>query len=58
VTKVEFYVNGSRKCSDNSSPYTCTWSVPAGIGVTYTLEVRAYDAAGNVGSCVEHVTSQ
>lgn len=58
VTKVEFYVNGSRKCSDSTSPYTCTWSVSATVGVAYTLEARAYDAAGNVGSAVVHVTSQ
>jgi chitinase len=58
VTKVEFYINGSRKCTDKVAPYTCNWSVSATAGVAYTLEVRAYDAAGNIGSSVVHVTSQ
>jgi hypothetical protein len=58
VTKVDFYINGSRKCSDNTSPYSCTWNVPSTVGVIYTLEARAYDAAGNIGRSVVHVTSQ
>jgi hypothetical protein len=58
VTKVEFYINGSRKCSDNSRPYSCSWSVSSALGVSYTLEARAYDAAGNVGRSTVHVTSQ
>ncbi len=58
VTKVEFYVNGTRKCSDNSSPYTCAWSVPAAPGVTYSLALKAYDAAGNIGTSTIFVTSK
>jgi len=48
VTKVEFWVNGSRKCSDNAAPYTCSWKAPTTPGITYTIEARAYDASGNV----------
>jgi chitinase len=50
VKKVEFWVNGTRKCSDNSVPYSCSWGVPTARGLTYTLEARAYDAAGNIAS--------
>ena len=47
VARVEFSVNGSLKCSDTTSPYACSWKVPAKPGVTYTLRARAYDLAGN-----------
>ena len=50
ATKVEFYVNGSRKCSVANSPYACAWKVPRASGRTYQLQAKAYDAAGNVGS--------
>jgi hypothetical protein len=50
VTKVEFLVNGSLKCTDTSNPYTCSWKVPASKNSTYTITARAYDATGNVGS--------
>jgi hypothetical protein len=36
----------------------CTWNVSSTVAVNYTLEARAYDAAGNVGSSVLNVTSQ
>jgi len=47
VTRVEFYVNNSLNCSDIASPYTCFWKVPGAKKKTYTITVRAYDAAGN-----------
>ena len=50
VTKVEFYVGGVILCTDTSAPYSCTWSVPRSKGKTYTLEARAHDQAGNVGT--------
>jgi len=58
VTRVEFYVNSVLKCTDTSSPYTCTWKVPKTVGVTYSLQAKAYDAPGNAGiSAVVQVTS-
>lgn len=45
VTKVNFYVNGFRKCTDTSAPYTCNFSMPRGTKVS--VKARAYDAAGN-----------
>ena len=59
VTKVEFLVNGSRKCSDTAAPYTCAWTVPQKHGVTYRLKAKAWDAAGNTKtSDVVSVVSQ
>jgi hypothetical protein len=50
VTRVEFYVNGSLKCTDTSAPHTCSWGVPAARGKSYQLQAKAHDAAGNIGS--------
>jgi hypothetical protein len=50
VTKVEFYVNGSLVCTDNTGSYTCAWKVPAVSGRSYQLQAKAYDTAGKVGS--------
>ncbi len=47
VGKVELLVDGAVKDVDFSAPYTFDW-VPSHEGRT-TLEVRAYDAAGNMG---------
>lgn len=49
VTRVEFYVNGSLLCTDTVAPYACNWNVPGKANVFYTLEAKAYDAAGNTG---------
>ncbi len=59
VTKVEFYVNGSILCSLTKPSYACIWSVPGAKGKSYRLQVKAYDAAGNVGaSSIVNVTSK
>ncbi len=50
VTKVLFYVAGALRCTDTSAPYTCAWSVPSTVNKTYTIQSKAYDAAGNIGS--------
>lgn len=47
VAKVEFYVNGALKCTETSAPYRCSWAVPRRAGRTYSLQAKAYDAAGN-----------
>jgi hypothetical protein len=51
VTVVEFYVDTRLVCPpDQSSPYACTWEVPAAGGDRrYQLHATAYDAAQNVG---------
>jgi hypothetical protein len=50
MIKVEFYVNGSLLCTDNTRPYNCTWRVPAASGRSYQLQAKAHDASGNVGA--------
>ena len=49
VTKAEFYLNGSLVATDTSTPYIYSWNTSAVAVGTYTLMVKAYDAAGNVG---------
>ncbi len=50
VTKVEFYVDGTLKGSDTSSPYSVTWDTTTATNGNHTLLAKASDAAGNVGS--------
>jgi hypothetical protein len=45
VTKVEFFVNGSLKCSDSTSPYSCTFKMPEGNNIQ--VMAKSHDAAGN-----------
>jgi hypothetical protein len=45
VSHVEFYVGGSLKCTDSTSPYTCAFVMPSGTSIS--VRARAYDAAGN-----------
>ncbi|MDP2672116.1 MAG: Ig-like domain-containing protein [Candidatus Daviesbacteria bacterium] len=47
VSKVEFYVNNSTKCTDTSLPYSCNWRVPGKRGTSYTLTAKAYDSSNN-----------
>ena len=50
IAHVDFLVNGTVKCSDTGSPYTCGWNVPSAKGKSYQLQVKAYDTAGQVGT--------
>lgn len=56
VTKVQFYVNGSLKCTDSSSPYTCLWK-PRFRNRVYNLKAVGYDAAENYGASTIQVKS-
>jgi PKD repeat protein len=44
VNRVLFYVNGYRKCTDYSYPYTCNFTMLRG---NVQVKARAYDAVGN-----------
>jgi hypothetical protein len=57
VTRVEFRINNSLKCSDTSAPYSCMWNVPGSRGATYLLKATAYDDANNSSSYQISVTS-
>ena len=50
VNRVEFFVNGTIKCTDTTSPYSCGWQVPAALNKSYTLTAIAYDTSGNQAS--------
>jgi subtilisin family serine protease len=50
VTAVEFYLDGELKSTDMTSPYIWLWDTRTVADDSYTVETKAYDAAGNVGS--------
>jgi peptidoglycan hydrolase-like protein with peptidoglycan-binding domain/sulfur relay (sulfurtransferase) DsrF/TusC family protein len=50
VTSVQFYVDGVLKTSDNTSPYSFFLDTTSLSNGTHTLQTRASDGAGNMGS--------
>jgi hypothetical protein len=58
VTKVEFRVNGSLKCTLTAEPYTCSWTPWTASGTKNTIRAIAYDAAGNTASHTIFVHTQ
>lgn len=49
VQKVEFFLNGSRICTDSVAPFTCVWKASA-YSANVQFQTKSYDAAGNVGT--------
>ncbi len=49
VSKVEFYVDGTLKSTDTTSPYTYSWNT-AGLSGSHTVSAKAYDPSNNIGS--------
>jgi hypothetical protein len=47
VTKVELYINGSLSGTDESAPYRFIWDTEDWNDGDYTLQAKAYDAAGH-----------
>ena len=60
ISKVEFYVNGSNKCTIalNLTSYTCTWSVPGKKNTQYAISAKAYDTSNNTQSASVTVTAK
>ena len=50
VSRVELFVDGSLVGTDTTSPYTIAWNTTTSSNGSHSLQTRAYDAAGNVGS--------
>ncbi|HTA64796.1 MAG TPA: Ig-like domain-containing protein, partial [Xanthomonadaceae bacterium] len=50
VTRVEFYVDGTLKGTDTTSPYSMTLDSTTLANGSHTLTSKAYDAANNVGT--------
>lgn len=58
VNRVEFYVNNSKKCTQTTLPYDCSWSVPGNKGSRYTIVAKVFDTAGNNSSSTVTVNSK
>ncbi len=50
VASVRLYLDGSLIGTDASSPCTFLWNTTGSSNGSHTLQTKAYDAAGNVGS--------
>jgi thermitase len=56
ATRVELYIDGQLEIQFDGSAITIGWDTRADVDGTHTLEARAYDAAGNVGTRTISVT--
>jgi hypothetical protein len=50
VSSVDFYVDGTKVSTDTASPYTYSWNTSSLSLGSHTLQAKATDPAGNVGS--------
>ncbi len=51
IAKVQLYVDGFLKATSTSAPFTTKWSTNGKVAKgAHTLQCKAYDAAGNIGS--------
>jgi hypothetical protein len=50
VVAADLYIDGSKALEDTTAPFGFTWNSTSVSNASHTLEVRARDAAGNVGS--------
>lgn len=50
VTKVELYIDGQLKGTDTTSPYSFSYDTNTLTNASHTIQVKAYDAANNVGT--------
>lgn len=57
ITKVEFYVNGKRKCVDFSPAYTCTYTLSSTPNLVYTILAKAFDVQKNTSTHQVVITS-
>jgi hypothetical protein len=49
VTKAELLVNGAVRATDTTAPFAFSWDTKTAANGMSSLNVRAYDAAGNIG---------
>lgn len=50
VTKVEFYLDNVLQSTSTTSPYSWSWNTTTSANGSHSLNSKAYDAAGNVGT--------
>jgi thermitase len=53
VTQVDLFEDGLLVSSDTSAPYAWSWDTTLDQNGNHTLQTKAYDAAGNVGSSAQ-----
>lgn len=51
IVKVEFFVNGALRQTENIAPWQYWWPVPSGANQTYLITAKVYDAYGNTALC-------
>jgi hypothetical protein len=56
VTEVRFYIDGSLKTTDTSSPYSYSWDTTGYSDGSHAVKAVAYDAAGNNAEDTNTVT--
>jgi hypothetical protein len=56
VSKVEFWAGNSLVSSDATSPYSTDWNTKNFAEGNITLQAKAFDAAGNIGTATINVT--
>ena len=56
ISKVEFYIDGSLKSTDTSSPYSYSWNTTAASAGAHTVKVIAYDTEKQTASDQHTVT--
>jgi hypothetical protein len=57
VASVRVAVGSTTLCTDTTSPYACSWKVPAKANVTYTITATGTDKLGNVAVVTKTVRS-
>lgn len=58
VSRVEFYVDNSLKCTDSVSGYSCTTKIGGKPGASHTIRAKAYDTSGNFAISTITVTAK
>jgi len=56
VTKVQLFVDGVAGVYGTASPFSFSWNTSTATNAVHTITVKAYDAAGNVGSAAVSLT--
>jgi hypothetical protein len=50
IASVDFYIDGTKVATDASSPYTYAWNTSGVALGSHTLQAKATDSSGNLGS--------
>lgn len=56
VARVEFYIDGQLRATDNDNPYSFALDTTKETNGTHSISVAAFDTSGNVASAAQFVT--